>query len=66
MAKKASKTTDETDSTDKRQVKFWLSPDDHHRLRIAAAVADQTMAELCSEAVMTRVESLTAGLKLPK
>ena len=66
MAKKASKSADENDSAERRQVKFWLSPEDHHRLRIAAAVSDQTMADLCSEAVMARVNELTSGVRLPR
>ena len=66
MAKKASKSADETDAADRRQVKFWLSPEDHHHLRIAAAIAEKTMADLCSEAVMTYVGEVNAGLKLPK
>ena len=66
MAKKTSKSADEADSAERKQVKFWLPPDDHHLLRVAAAVSDQTMADLCSEAVMARVNELTSGVRLPK
>ena len=66
MAKKASKSADENDSAERKQVKFWLSPDDHHQLRIAAAITEKTMADLCSEAVMAHVVEVNAGLKLPK
>ena len=67
MAKKKSAGSADTKASSERtkQVKFWVSPAEHHRLKVAAAILDRPMAELCREVVLGRAEELTAELNLP-
>ena len=67
MAKKkpASASTNSNTSSDlTKQIKFWVSPAEHHRLKVAAAILDRPMADLCREVVLEKVNELTSEVDL--
>jgi hypothetical protein len=49
----------------RKQIKILLQPEDHDRLRIAAAFRRQPMAEFCRHVVLVEVNRLTQGVGLP-
>lgn len=62
MKKKTSRQkTDEP----KFQVKFFLAKEEHRRLRVAAALRDQSLADYCSDAVKRQLEITLKGVSIP-
>jgi hypothetical protein len=48
-----------------RLVKLHIAADDHVRLRLAAVMLDQGIAEFCQKAVVARSQELTKDIQLP-
>ena len=49
-----------------KQVKLFLMPVDHDRLRLAAALRRTTMAAFCRQVVLAEAGRLTQGLPLER
>jgi hypothetical protein len=49
-----------------RLIKLLVDPEEHMRLRLAAAMMDQGMSEFCRATVVEKVRELTKDIKLAK
>ena len=65
MGKKSAAAADTGDERTLR-VKFTLTPAEHRRLKVASAVLEQTITDLCREAVLARVDELIREMNLPE
>lgn len=54
-----------TEKNHARQVKLFLLPADHGRLRLAAALKGTNMSAFCRDLVLAKANELTEGLVLP-
>lgn len=54
-----------TEKNDARQIKVFLLPADHGRLRLAAALQGMNMSAFCREIVLAEADRLTKGIALP-
>ena len=45
-----------------KQIKIFVAPTDHNRVRLAAALRRTTMADFCRQVVLAETERLTTGL----
>ena len=50
--------------TASRQIKIFVEPGDHDRVRLAAALRKTTMAVFCRQVVLAETDRLTQGLPL--
>jgi uncharacterized protein (DUF1778 family) len=48
-----------------RQIKLFLLPADHNRLRIAAALKGMSMSAFCHKVALAEADRLTKGIVLP-
>ena len=48
-----------------RLIKLFVKFEDHVRLRLAAVMSDQAVAEFCRELVLAKALELTKGIPLP-
>lgn len=59
------KRSEAKESADERVlVKFYASPTEHRLIKIAAAIGDVTIADLCKAVVLEKVRAMTASLKI--
>lgn len=51
--------------TTKRQIKIHVDPQEHDRVRVAAAMQGMTMAVFCRRVALSEAERVTKGLPIP-
>ena len=49
-----------------RQIKVFINPADHDRLRLAAALRKTTMADFCRQVVVNEANRLVSKIQLPE